>query len=144
MVMTLCRALTIDPWAERQIPYIIIYITVETWIEKSLFYTFSSLTLNLLNFLNGIIHLPFLDLSIIIFKDTKMRSWSWSTNSIEHGQNARMCRLAWLYTGGKSWSVLTFNLLNFFNRLVHLFWKSSLSILAKSYWEFEVGISWKC
>ena len=27
------------------------------------------LTLNLLNFLNGIIHLPFLELSIIIFRD---------------------------------------------------------------------------
>ena len=36
------------------------------------------LTLNLLNFLNRIIHLPFLGLSIIIFGDIKMRIWFWS------------------------------------------------------------------
>ena len=32
------------------------------------------LTLNLLNFLNGIIHFPFLELSIIIFRDIMMRT----------------------------------------------------------------------
>ena len=42
--------------------------------------------LNLLNFLNGIIHLPFLELSIIIFRDIKMRTWKWSANSIEPGR----------------------------------------------------------
>ena len=39
------------------------------------------LTLNLLNFLNGIIHLQFLALPIIIFRDVKMKNWSWSANS---------------------------------------------------------------
>ena len=29
-------------------------------------------SLNLLNFLNGVIHLPFLELSIIIFRDIKI------------------------------------------------------------------------
>ena len=32
------------------------------------------LTLNLLNFFNGIIHLPFLELSIIIFREIKMKT----------------------------------------------------------------------
>ena len=59
------------------------------------------LTINLLNFLNEIIQFPFLELTIIIFRDIKMRSWSWSANSIEPGQTARMFRLAWIYTGRK-------------------------------------------
>ena len=46
-------------------------------------------TLNLLNFLKGIIHL-FLELSIIIFRDIKMRTWSWSAN--------RQCSLTRLQT----------------------------------------------
>ena len=66
-----------------------------------LWWCMSTLTLNLLNFLNGIIQLPFLDLSIIIFRDIKMITWSWSANSIQPGQTEWMCRLAWLYTGGK-------------------------------------------
>ena len=33
------------------------------------------LTLNLMNFLNGIIHLPFLELSVIIIWDIKNRTW---------------------------------------------------------------------
>ena len=33
-----------------------------------------ALTLNLLNYLNGIIHLPFLGLSIIIIRNIKMRT----------------------------------------------------------------------
>ena len=32
----------------------------------------------------------------------KIRTWSWSANSIELGQTARMCRPAWFYTGGKA------------------------------------------
>ena len=64
-------------------------------------YFFISLTFNLLNFVNGIIHLSFLGLSIIIFRDIKMRTWSWSADSIEPSQIARTCRLAWLYIGGK-------------------------------------------
>ena len=59
------------------------------------------LTFNLLNFLNGIIHLPFLEQSIITFMDIKMRTQRLSANSIEHGQTAQMCMLAWLNTGGK-------------------------------------------
>ena len=41
-------------------------------------------------------HLPFLELSIIIFRDIKMPTWSLA-NSIKPGQTAWMCRLAWLY-----------------------------------------------
>ena len=41
------------------------------------------------------IHLLYLELSIIIFRDIKMRTWSWSANSIEPVQNAWKCRLAW-------------------------------------------------
>ena len=59
------------------------------------------LTLFMPNFLNGIIHLQFLALSIIILRDIKMETCSWSASSIESGQTARMCRLAWLYTGGR-------------------------------------------
>ena len=44
------------------------------------------LTLNLLNFLNGLFHLPVLELSITVFGYIKMRIWSWSANSIELGQ----------------------------------------------------------
>ena len=56
----------------------------------------------LLNFLNGLVHLPFLDLSIINFRDIKLKNWCWSPNSIELGKTAWMCRLAWLYnTAGK-------------------------------------------
>ena len=36
------------------------------------------LTLTMPNFLNGIIHLPFLALSIIIFRDIKMKTWTWT------------------------------------------------------------------
>ena len=56
---------------------------------------------NLLNFLNGIIHLTFLELSIVIFRDINMRTCSWSSNSIEPGQTALMCMLAWFYTDSK-------------------------------------------
>ena len=45
--------------------------------------------LNLPNFLNGIIHHPFLELYIIIFRGIKLRIWRWSDNSIiEPGQTA--------------------------------------------------------
>ena len=43
-------------------------------------------------------------MSIIIFKNIKMKTWrfqGWSANSIEPGQIAWVCRLAWVYTGGK-------------------------------------------
>ena len=48
------------------------------------------LTLNLLNFFNGINHLPFLVLSIIIFRDVKIKTSSWSDNSIKPHQTARI------------------------------------------------------
>ena len=51
------------------------------------------LPLNMLNFLNGIIHISFMELSIINFRDIKMRTWS--ANSIEPGQTARMCLYWW-------------------------------------------------
>ena len=75
---------------------VIMLSVVPTKYEKKFWYT-----LNLLNFLKGITHLPFLELSIIIFTDIKMRNWRWSVNSIESGQTAWKCRLAWLYTGSK-------------------------------------------
>ena len=59
-----------------------------------------SLTLNLLNLWNGVVQLSFLEPSIVNFGDIKMRIWSWSANSIEPGQIARMCRLDWLYISG--------------------------------------------
>ena len=62
------------------------------------------LILTMPNLLNGIIHLLFSEFSIIIFRDVKMKISSWSTNSIEPGQTARMCRLSWIYTGGKGYS----------------------------------------
>ena len=40
----------------------------------------------LLNFLNEHVHLLFLELSIINFRDIKLKIWSWSANSIEVGQ----------------------------------------------------------
>ena len=52
------------------------------------------LTINLPNYLNVIIHLTFLEPSIIIFRDIKMRTWSWSATSVKPGQTAQMCRLA--------------------------------------------------
>ena len=65
----------------------------------------TTLTLTMPNFLNGIIRLPILELSIIIFRGIKMRTWSWWANSIELGKTARMYRLAWLYTSDKGWSL---------------------------------------
>ena len=47
-------------------------------------------TNNLLNFFYGIIHLPFLELCIIISRDIKMKTWSWSAKSKEPGQTAQM------------------------------------------------------
>ena len=48
------------------------------------------LTLTMPNFLNGTIHLTFLALSIIIFRDIKIKTCIWSANSIETGQTAWM------------------------------------------------------
>ena len=50
---------------------------------------------NLLNYLSWIIHLPFLELFITIFSDIKMRTWSWSANSIEPDQTVQICKV-WL------------------------------------------------
>ena len=41
------------------------------------------------NYLNGINHLPFSGLSNYHFRDVKMKTLSWSANSIEPGQTAR-------------------------------------------------------
>ena len=56
----------------------------------------SVLNHKLLNSLNAIIQLPFLELFVIFFKDTKIGALCWSANSIESGQTAR----TWLYAGG--------------------------------------------
>ena len=45
--------------------------------------TCSVLTLTMSNFLNGNIHLPFMELSILIFRVIKMKILSWSANRIE-------------------------------------------------------------
>ena len=63
--------------------------------------TMYNLTLTLLNCLNGIIHLPFLEQSIIIFWDIKMRTFKWRANGIEPGQTAG---LALFYTRHKALS----------------------------------------
>ena len=60
------------------------------------------LTLTLLKSLNGRVHFSFLEMFIINIINIKIRIWS-DDNSIEPGQSAWMCRLAWLYTGGKGW-----------------------------------------
>ena len=72
-----------------------------------------TLALNLLISLNKIIHFPFLELPIVILRDIKMKTWSWSTKRmntwnwlaksiiIEPGQTTQMGRLVWLYNGGK-------------------------------------------
>ena len=63
------------------------------------------LTLNLLNFLYGIIHLTILAESIIFFfffgGGISKYKTCWSANSIEPGQTARTCMLTRLYTGDK-------------------------------------------
>ena len=48
-----------------------------------------SLTLKMHNFLNGISHLPLLKLSIIIFRDIKLRRWS--ANNIQGGRSRDFC-----------------------------------------------------
>ena len=76
---------------------------------SSLFFFFTSaidntiwLTLNLMNYIHGLANFQFLELSNICFGVIKTRTWSWSANSIEPDQTARMCRPAWLYTFGSS------------------------------------------
>ena len=62
-----------------------------TYLKTIYILTFLSITsLSAAFFSNGIIHLPFLELSIIILSDIKVRIWSWSANSIEPGQTAQM------------------------------------------------------
>ena len=58
-------------------------------IKKVCCYCYGLLTLTMPNYLIGIIHLQFMALSIIIFRDIKMKSSSWSENSIECCQTAR-------------------------------------------------------
>ena len=78
------------------------------------------LTLNLLTFLNGIIHLPSIFGTVnYYFRDVKMKTWSWLTNSIEPGQTARDCMLAWLYSGTFGSSRI---------RVKHVFWKTEINI----------------
>ena len=91
-------------WVKKWIlSYLLVILTGFLFTEFHQYDNKNSLTLNRLNFINGIIHRPFLEMSITIFRGIKMRTWSWSANSIEPDQTAQnlMCRLAWLYTGGK-------------------------------------------
>ena len=53
-------------------------------------WTGRALTFYLLNFLNVIIHLPFLKLSSILFRSIKMKTWNWSANSTDPGQTVHM------------------------------------------------------
>jgi hypothetical protein len=55
----------------------------------------------MLNISNGLVSLPFLGLSIINFRGMNLNIYILSANRIEPGQTAWVCRLAWLYTGGK-------------------------------------------
>ena len=59
------------------------------------------LIFNLLNFSNGIIHLPFWNCLLSFLRYIKLTTWSLKANSIEPGQAAWMYRLAWFYTGDK-------------------------------------------
>ena len=59
------------------------------------------LTLNLLILLNAHVLFPFLEQYFINFKDIENEKFRLVANSIETGQTAQKCRLAWLYTGGK-------------------------------------------
>ena len=54
------------------------------------------ITLSLLYFLNGIIHLPFLEMSVVIFKNLKLVSQLYRA-----GQTSRIHRPVSLYTGDK-------------------------------------------
>ena len=54
-----------------------------------------------MNFLNEIIHFPFLEQSVIYIWDTKMRTGIWPANSKQPGHTAVLCMLAWIITGGK-------------------------------------------
>ena len=54
------------------------------------------LTLNLLNFLNGLIHLPFLELSIIIFREIKIAWISSTVRSDCKGVQAGLVLYCWL------------------------------------------------
>ena len=65
----------------------------------------TGVTLKLMNFLNVLTTLPFLELSIIILGIFRSELLSWSANSIEPGQTVQMFWLAWLYTSGKGWSL---------------------------------------
>ena len=68
------------------------------WLQNlSAKFILKSLTINLLNLLIGLVHLSFLEQSIINFRDIKMRNWSLSANNIEPCKTARTCRFAWLY-----------------------------------------------
>ena len=55
---------------------------------------------NFLNFLNEYFLSTFLALSIISFKDIKIKTWRWSANIIEPGQTAHLHSLTRLYTVG--------------------------------------------
>ena len=63
------------------------------------------LTLTLLNFLNGIVHLPFLEQFIINIRDVKRRI---EFVSIVPGQTAQVNRLACLFSGDKAERLITF------------------------------------
>ena len=69
----------------------------------------AALPLSLLNFLNTLIHLLFLELSIINFWLSRWGIWSWSTNGIESGHTEWMCRLVCLFTGDKVRQTFFFN-----------------------------------
>ena len=82
---------------------------------------FLYLLLNLPNFLNGLVHLPVLELSIINVGDIKMKIWIWSANSIKPGQ----ADLALYYLKRHKWSQ---------NFIFIFFWKHVSIVLVKIYW----------
>ena len=45
------------------------------YVYHIVMYSATYLTLNLLSSINGIIHLPFLEQSVFIFRDIKVRTW---------------------------------------------------------------------
>ena len=58
-------------------------------------YCLICVSFNLLNFVNGIMHIQVFKLSIIIFRDINKKTWCWSDNSIEHDQTALLGCASW-------------------------------------------------
>jgi hypothetical protein len=106
-------------------------VTYRNTVSKSCFI----LTINLLNFLNGLVQLPFLELFIIKFVDIKMKVSSKTANSLEQHNENRVRTVVWLqWCDGWPGSILMvkadrFNYVSVWYRFTmlveHQFWLSN-------------------